>query len=515
MRNANRGVVALAILAVVAPRAARGVEPEVQPAAEAGTPPAEEAPALDWSTFTYTKPAPTHRLRLGLEELGAVSVAFIGYVIQDPPSSVPGVRMPVYPWEKLTFQAGSWVFDADNYGTNMVGHPTAGTIYYLIARGSRVSIPEAFAWTFGASLLWEVIEYKEAASINDQIMTPAAGLAIGEALTQLSSWFDRSSDALASKAMAWLFNPVKKFHDWIDKVVPDRDPRTRGWHEFVVAAGVGLLHQSAAQATYPVVTLSAGTSLFRAPGYGEPGRATFAFADGNASRIGLGITFTGDAVVDLLFDTGTAFAGVLLRDVDGTPEDRHGAEFLVAGTVGYEYGLHRWNLADGEPNRIALVRLPGLDLRWRAFAGPWTFAAGLDVALTFGGVQPFALQGPVTFPAGSTFPPVVTANGYAYAIGGRFAPSLEIRRDEAVLGAALWFDALAGLTGPNVVEPPGQMVSLSDRRTLLSAWARWRVPDPSLEFSLTWQWRARSGTAGVVARSEQEYAFLGSLGVVF
>jgi hypothetical protein len=503
---ANRGVVALAVLAVLAPPASSAAEPES---------PASTASTLDWSTFTYTEPAPIHRLRLGLEELGAVSIAFTGYVIQDPPSAVSGVRTPVYPWEKLTFQPGTWVFDADNFGTNMVGHPTAGTIYYLFARGNRVSIPEAFAWTFGAALLWEVIEYKEAASINDQIMTPAAGLAIGEALTQLSSWFDRSSDAPASKAMAWLLNPVKKFHDWIDRAVPDRDPRTRGWHEFVAAAGAGLVHQSAAQATYPVVTLSFGTSLLRAPGYGEPGRATFGFTDGNASRIGVGVTLTGDAVVDFLFDTETAVAGVLLRDVDGTREDRHGWELLVAGTAGYEYGLHRWNLAGGDPNRIALVRLPGLDLRGRAFAGPWTFAAGLGLALTFGGIQPFALEGPASFPAGSTFPPVVTAGGYYYGIGGRVAPSLEVRRDEAVLGASLWLDALAGLTGPNVVEPPGQMVPLGDRRALLCAWARWRVPDPSIEFSLTYQWRARSGSAGDVGRSEQEYAVLGSLGVVF
>jgi hypothetical protein len=346
-------------------------------------------------------------------------------------------------------------------------------------------------------------------------MTPVGGLAIGEALTQLSSWFDRAGDDPASKAMAWLFNPVKKFHDWIDKVVPDRDPRTRGWHEFVAAAGGGLVHQSAAQATYPVVTLSFGTSLLRAPGYGEPGRGSFGFTDGNASRIGLGVTFTGDAVVDFLFDTETAIAGLLVRDVDGTREDRHGSELLVAGTVGYEYGLHRWDLADGEPNRIALVRLPGMNLRGRIFSGPWTFAGGLDLALTFGGVQPFALTEPTAFPAGSTFPPVVTVGGYYYGIGGRFSPSLEIRRDEAALGASLWFDALAGLTGPNVVEPPGTMVPLSDRRALVSAWARWRVPDPSMEFTFTYQWRYRSGTAGDVARTEQESAFLGSLGVVF
>jgi hypothetical protein len=220
-------------------------------------------------------------------------------------------------------------------------------------------------------------------------------------------------------------------------------------------------------------------------------------------------------VVDFLFDTETAIAGLLVRDVDGTREDRHGSEFLLAGTVGYEYGLHRWNLADGEPNRIALVRLPGMYFRARIFAGSWTFAGGLDLALTFGGVQPFALTGTASFPAGSTFPPVVTANGYYYGIGGRVSPSFEIRRDEAALGASLWLDALAGLTGPNVVEPPGTMVPLSDRRTLLSAWARWRVPDPSIELALTYQWRARSGTAGDVGRSEQEYAVLGSLGVVF
>jgi hypothetical protein len=498
--------VALAVLAALAPPASRAAEPET---------PATAAAALDWSTFTYTEPAPTYRLRLGLEELGAVSVAFIGYVIQDPPPSMPGVRMPVYPWEKLTFQPGTWVFDADDFGTNMVGHTAAGTVYYLVARGNRVSIPEAFAWAFGASLLWEVVEFKEAVSINDQIMTPVGGLAIGEAFTQLSSWFDRSGDDPASKAMAWLFNPVKKFHDWIDRVVPDRDPRTRGWHEFVAAAGGGLVHQSAAQATYPVATISFGTSLLRAPGYGEPGRATFGFTDGNASRIGVGVTFTGSAVVDFLFDTETAIAGLLVRDVDGTREDRHGHELLLAGTVGYEYGLHRWNIAGGEPNRIALVRLPGMNLRGRAFAGPWTFAAGLDLALTFGGVQPFALEEPVGFPAGSAFPPVVAVGGYYYGIGGRVAPSLEVRCAEVALGAALWLDALAGLTGPNVVEPPGQMVPLSDRRALLNAWARWRVPDPSVEFSLAYQWRARAGTAGEVGRSEHEYGVLGTLGVVF
>lgn len=150
----------------------------------------EDSPSVNWSTLAYTEPAPTYRLRLGLEELFAVTAAFVGYAIQDPPESIPGVRMPVHVWEKLSFQSGTWVFDADDFGTNMVGHPTAGTVYYLIARGNRVSIPEAFAWSFGASLAWELVEFKEAVSINDVVMTPVGGLALGEAFSQLSAWFD-------------------------------------------------------------------------------------------------------------------------------------------------------------------------------------------------------------------------------------------------------------------------------------------------------------------------------------
>ena len=479
------------------------------------SPRADDAPQVNWSTLAYTEPAPTYRLRLGLEEVFGMTAAFVGYVIQDPQESYPGVHMPVYPWEKLTFRPGTWAFDADDFGTNMVGHPTAGTVYYLIARGNRVSIPEAFAWTFGTSLVWELIEFKEAVSINDVIMTPVGGLALGEAFSQLSAWFDRGPDDGLSRAMAFLFSPAKKLHDWIDRTVPDRDPRARGWHEFTFSGGAGFLSQSATRLNYAVVQLDLGTRIFRAPGYGEPGHGRFAWDDGNASRIGLGGTFAGSQVVDFLFDTETALVGLYLRQLEGGTEGPEGWDLFLGGTVGYEYGLHRWDLSTGDANRIALVRLPGVSLRARWLSGPWTATLGLDAALTFGGVQPFAFRQPVWFPVGTALPPVLLAGDYYYALGFQGAPSVEVRLGDVAVGGALKVDLLTGLTQPNVVDVPGTMAHLDDQRWLASAWARWRFPEPGIGVGLACQWRSRSGSADAIHASEQERSIVASLGAVF
>jgi hypothetical protein len=471
---------------------------------------AEDAPGfdhpqeVDWATFAYVEPAPVYRLRLGLELLGLVSIATIGYIVAETPSSLPGGPTVFRPWQKLTFQPGTWVFEPDSFWTNMGGHGSSGTLYYLVARGNRVSIPEAFLWTVGASLAWELAEYREPVSINDMIITPVGGLAIGEAFTQLSAWFDRSGDDSLSKALAFIFNPARKIHDWIDGAVPDRDPRALGWHEFQAFGGGGFVSQSTS-GVYPLAALGVASRLFRAPGYGKPGRDRFTFKDGNASRIGLGVTFAGNKVLDFLFDTETALAGAYFREIGGTDEAPSGWDLLVAGTVGYEFGSHCWNLRMGDVNRIALVRFPGLSLKGRIFAGRTSVSMGLDGALVFGGVQPFALQQSTGFPR----------DEYYYAIGLRFAPSLEVRHGSAAVGASMWLDMLYGVNGGAVVATSGQMADLTDQRSLASIWARWRVPDPSIEFALAFQWRARSGSADAVRASEKERSVVGSLGVVF
>jgi hypothetical protein len=348
------------------------------------------------------------------------------------------------------------------------------------------------------------------------IMTPAGGLALGEAFQQLSSFFDRGGADPVSQAMAFLFNPAKKLHDWVDGVTVDHDPRARGWHEFTLLGGAGALSQSASRASYFAVRVAAETRLFRAPGYGEAGRSSFSWADGNASRIGLGVTFTGSSVVDFLFDTETALVGIYVRDIAVDGASRRGWDLFLGGTAGYEYGLHRWDLASDVPNSIALVRLPGASVRARWFAGRVTVSAGMDAALTFGGVQPFAFQqAPVYLPERTALPNVLTANGYYFALGFRGAPSAEVSWKELSAGGSLQVDLLSGITQPNLVPPPGTMIQLEDQRWLVEAWARWRPAGRPVEVSLTGQWRSRSGSADALSACEQERSLLGNLAVVF
>ena len=299
-----------------------------------------------WATFSYVKPAPVYRLRLGLEETGMIAAALTGYLIKAPQPSDPNV--PSFSlWEKLRFAPGSWYLDVDELATNFVGHPTAGTFYYMFARSNRVSIPEAFAWTVAASTVWEFLEYKEPVSINDMVVTPVAGLAIGEAFTQLSGWFDWSGTNGLSKALAWIFDPMRKFHDWIDKAQPLRDPAYAGWHEFRAGAAGVLLWQEGQ--FYPALEVELASRLFRVPGYGQAGRAGFGFIDGNVSAIGLTSTFASGRPVDFLFDTETALLGHYSRDLWTDGEDLHGWDLFVGGTAGFEFGSHVWDIAGSGP----------------------------------------------------------------------------------------------------------------------------------------------------------------------
>ena len=521
-------LIALAVGGLTAPQHARGAGPASGAPAPAGPEgqdrPPEDAPAppagpdtADWATFVYQKPAPILRLRLALEEAGLMSIAVIGYLIVQPPPSIEGVPTPIWPWQKLMFQPGTWSFEADPFGTNLEGHVASGTLYYAFARGSRVSIPEAFAWTFAASLAWELVEYNEPVSISDMIITPVGGMAIGEALTQLSGWFDRSGNDSIRRAFAWILDPPKKFHDWMDKAAPVVDPVTAGWHEFQAFAAAGFMRQGLEPGpNYGIVQFGFQTRLFRVPGYQATGRGDFGFWDGNASRITLMATFQGSRLVDSLFDTETAVAGRYARNLEVSDGQLTGWDYFVGATVGYENGRHVWNVeGKAPPNRIALVRMPGVVFRPRAFLGRFELDMGLDASLLFGAVDPLGWPQAAPPPAGVAYPPVLVEQGYYFALGLRLAGSFQARYGVLALGGAACVDSFRAITGGNAVPPPGQMASLSDRRDLASAWLRARFEDPPIEAGMRAEWRARSGVIDDVRVSQREQALLGTFAVIF
>ncbi len=81
-------------------------------------------------------------------------------------------------WQNL----GQWRFDDDAFAMNNLMHPFTGSIYYGTARSMGLDLWWSFGVAFLGSALWETGGETQAASINDQIMTPVAGSFLGEVL---------------------------------------------------------------------------------------------------------------------------------------------------------------------------------------------------------------------------------------------------------------------------------------------------------------------------------------------
>jgi hypothetical protein len=117
-------------------------------------------------------------------------------------------------WQTKVFSDRYFTFDRDRFNTNAIGHPLAGTIYYQIARGNGLGVGASFLTTVAASTLWKYFgEPNQKLSINDLIVTPAAGWVIGEATYRLGRLFADGEPNLVNCLGAAIFSPVAALND--------------------------------------------------------------------------------------------------------------------------------------------------------------------------------------------------------------------------------------------------------------------------------------------------------------
>ena len=79
------------------------------------------------------------------------------------------------------------VWDDDHFGTNFIGHPHSGNIYFNIARSNGYSFWGSLPFAVGGSLMWEYFGENTQPSKNDIINTPISGMFLGEVLYRISS----------------------------------------------------------------------------------------------------------------------------------------------------------------------------------------------------------------------------------------------------------------------------------------------------------------------------------------
>lgn len=123
-------------------------------------------------------------LRASLEIALALGGATLWYVIDE---------RNVLDWDKPSLEGRltgeAWRFDNNTFGINNIAHPLTGAGMYALARGNRLGPWGSFAASLVGSTFWEfVIEFNEKVSVNDMLVTPVAGVPIGEFFHKLGTY---------------------------------------------------------------------------------------------------------------------------------------------------------------------------------------------------------------------------------------------------------------------------------------------------------------------------------------
>ena len=117
-------------------------------------------------------------------------------------------------WRRKLFTTDDITFDGDHFNTNAIGHPMDGYVYYQIARGNGLGPGASFVSAVLASTFWEYfVEIPENPSLNDLILTPAAGAIIGESTYRLGRYFAQSGSGAWRCGGALVFAPVATLNE--------------------------------------------------------------------------------------------------------------------------------------------------------------------------------------------------------------------------------------------------------------------------------------------------------------
>ena len=136
------------------------------------------------SMYTFTDPRlqKKHPWRAAAETFGMnVGVwAFDRYVMNEDFAkiSIGSIRRNI---------KHGFVWDNDQFSTNLFAHPYHGNLYFNAARSNGLTFWESAPYAFAGSLMWEIAAEVEPPAINDLMATTLGGIALGEVTHRMSS----------------------------------------------------------------------------------------------------------------------------------------------------------------------------------------------------------------------------------------------------------------------------------------------------------------------------------------
>jgi hypothetical protein len=112
---------------------------------------------------------------------------------------------------RRNFKTG-FVWDVDNFPTNLFNHPYNGALYFNAARNCGLNFWQSSLYTFGSSAIWEFFSEREPAAINDFLSTGFGGMVIGESTMKVGHLFlndsKRGIERVAREILATAVDPM-------------------------------------------------------------------------------------------------------------------------------------------------------------------------------------------------------------------------------------------------------------------------------------------------------------------
>jgi hypothetical protein len=465
-------------------------------------------------------------LRSALETTLLLGAGTWWYWAGKPPADTYDLHMDWDSWARK-MNGDAIRFDADMFETNASSHPRAGVGYYQVARGNGLSYAESYVSTFVASTVWEyVVEWIEYPSINDIILTPAAGSVLGESTFRMGRFFAAGSPNIVNRLGALVFSPFAALNDYVADRKPASEPpydamgfTSTMQHKFLL--GFDRLACFTNGERQDQSTYMFDTSLVSYGGYRRPGHRSANVSPGDWTELAARVFVGQGSVVDgVNVHSSTLMAGHYVRHyAERAPDETwrtakpRGWGALIGIGSAFDYDTR--TLQQGT-DKVASAGLVGPMAELTADRGSVGMRVALSSYYSFAMVEPMAFLMNGNPPTTAYFSTPMQNHGYYYAHGSTSAAALDVRLGDLELTFRAAFGAFWGISGRDRYQERIELrVSPFDTRAAGAAVVSMRPFGGPVRFSGRLERVERYGTAaGETGSSDETRAGVGA-GFIF
>ena len=369
-------------------------------------------------------------------------------------------------------------FDNNAFYVNYVYHPVGGAYFYAFGRANDFGVLGAGIYSFLVSTGWELlIEFRERISVNDVIVTPAAGVAIGELLHKLALYVNSTPPGRPrSHVLRWTAGAPVSLHDALDgrqrghedAPVDDMGFDAALWHDFRFAYGLSRTEARAGDAFW-IHRVGLAAELVSMPGYLREGTFSRLFTDAAFTSASLSVEAGADGWgLGMVADT--ILLGGYWQSLARGPGGLWGEAFAAGTSLSF---LYRDQDQGAFRDQLSITGLFGLSFNTTVAAGSARLRLQGHLQPAFAGVHSAAWPLWAADHDGETAKSILRKQGYYYAWGiwARLRASVELPLVQ--LGCELSYSAFDSQEGMDRTQDAITAdVDATDRALEWTAWLR-------------------------------------------